>query len=199
MKSIIIDDVFPAEQYEQIKAEQFKIIDEHLEYLSLERWCYFDTYHPSQKLALTLFNIAKQHVDLKDCTGYETWQHHNTRPPRWHIDNDENRRAEDNKMVYPLCSIIYYIHVKDLQGGQLYISHNEDMIDDSNDTYNQIRTNGALDRSPVDIVTPKSNRMFIMPPKKFHIVSEFTGERTMIALNPWDASKFKYPNKSVHT
>ena len=190
MSIIILDDVFPEKCFKEIQKYQLQPQENQ----AAERWFLPDTEHPSKNLAKSLITIAGKHVNLDSYSGYESWHHRNTRPPTWHIDNDERRRAEDGVMSFPLCSIVYYIYVNNLTGGQLYISHNDDLGEGGNKLYEEIRGDNRLDNQVVDVVTPKNNRMVIMPPRVFHTVSHFTGERTAIAVNPWNAIEWKYPD-----
>ena len=190
MSLIILDDVFPEKCFKEIQKHQL----EPKENEDKERWFLLDTEHSSKNLAKSLIKIASKYYSLDFYTGYESWHHRNTRPPTWHIDNDERRRAEDGILSFPECSIIYYIYVNNLIGGQLYVSHNNDLGGGSNDLYEEIRADGRLDNQVADVVTPKNNRMVIMPPGVFHTVSHFTGERAVIAVNPWYATKWKYPD-----
>ena len=67
--------------------------------------------------------------------------------------------SNENIIRYPLCSIIYYPHVRDLKGGRL-------LLED-------------------DIITPKSNRLVLFAPGRYRNVEEFTGERIEVVVNPF--------------
>ena len=74
-------------------------------------------------------------------------------------DKDEDFLKEKGVLHFPLCSMVYYPVVEDLQGGQLHLE--------------------------CDIITPKENRLVIFPPKTFHYVEPFTGKRVSLLINPW--------------
>ena len=61
---------------------------------------------------------------------------------------------------FPLCSMVYYVMVDNLRGGKLHI---ED-----------------------EVITPKTNRLVIFSPGKYHCVEPFIGSRTTYCINPWD-------------
>jgi len=106
-----------------------------------------------------MLNIAGSFFDLSSCIGYEFWTHFNTRPDDWHIDQDEKLVSTTGQTRFPLCSVVYYVKVKNLKGGKLHI---ED-----------------------DIITPKSNRMVIFSPKLNHCAEPFMGDRITLCVNPW--------------
>ena len=56
--------------------------------------------------------------------------------------------------------MVYYLIVENLDGGQLHV---ED-----------------------DIITPKTNRLVIFSPGKYHYVQPFTGKRVSMLVNPWN-------------
>tara|TARA_B100001996_G_scaffold227357_1_gene175113 strand:- start:88 stop:615 length:528 start_codon:yes stop_codon:yes gene_type:complete len=144
-----------------------------------ERWYNLDTYHDYQNVCLSLIKIASDYYDLSSCTGYEFWAHHNNRPTEWHIDKDERRLWKDGVINCPLCSIVYYPFVEDLIDGKLFLLEGEsDLKDDI-------------------IITPQLNRLIIFPPQKKHYVGEFMGKRSSIIVNPWDGSKYLYPDPKL--
>ena len=106
-----------------------------------------------------MINVAGNFFDLNSCIGYEFWTHNNTRPRGWHIDQDEKLVSTTGQTRFPLCSVVYYVKVKDLKGGKLHI---ED-----------------------DIITPKSNRMVTFSPKLNHCAEPFMGDRITLCVNPW--------------
>ena len=97
-----------------------------------------------------MINVAGNFFDLTSCIGYEFWSQNNTRPKDWHIDKDEQMKANTGQTRFPLCSVVYYVKVDKLKGGKLHV---ED-----------------------DIVTPKSNRMVIFSPKLNHCVEPHMGK-----------------------
>ena len=124
-----------------------------------ERWYSLDEEHVFQDFCIQMINVASNFFDLTSCKGYEFWSHNNTEPRGWHIDQDEQLKGTTGQTRFPLCSMIYYVKIKDLKGGKLHI---ED-----------------------DIITPKSNRMVIFSPKLNHCVEPFMGERITLCVNPW--------------
>ena len=108
---------------------------------------------------MALLEIGGKYIDISSAIGYETWIRINTRPAGWHCDQDDRLNLTENKTSYPLCSMVYYPVVEDLQGGQLHLE--------------------------CDIITPKENRLVIFPPKTFHYVEPFTGKRVSLLINPW--------------
>ena len=124
-----------------------------------EKWYSLDEEHQFQDFCVQMLNLAGSFFDLSSCMGYEFWTHLNTRPRDWHIDQDEKLVSTTGQTRFPLCSVVYYVKVKNLKGGKLHI---ED-----------------------DIITPKSNRMVIFSPKLNHCVEPFMGDRITLCANPW--------------
>ena len=124
-----------------------------------EKWFSIDEEHLFQDFCIQMINLAGNFFDLNSCIGYEFWTHNNTRPRGWHIDQDEKLVNTTGQTSFPLCSVVYYVKVKDLKGGKLHI---ED-----------------------DIITPKSNRMVIFSPKLNHFAESFMGDRIVLCVNPW--------------
>ena len=75
-------------------------------------------------------------------------------------DKDEQLNGNKSILSFPLCSMVYYLIVENLEGGQLHV---ED-----------------------DIITPKTNRLVIFSPGKNHYVQPYTGTRISMLVNPWD-------------
>ncbi len=124
-----------------------------------EKWYSLDEEHHFQNFCVQMLNVAGSFFDLSTCKGYEFWSHFNTRPRGWHIDQDEELVRTTGQTRFPLCSVVYYVKVKDLKGGKLHI---ED-----------------------DVITPKSNRMVIFSPKVNHCAEPFMGDRITLCVNPW--------------
>ena len=124
-----------------------------------EKWFSLDEEHLFQDFCIQMINVAGNFFDLNSCIGYEFWTHNNTRPRGWHIDQDEKLVSVTGQTRFPLCSVVYYVKVKDLKGGKLHI---ED-----------------------DIITPKSNRMVTFSPKLNHCAEPFMGDRITLCVNPW--------------
>ena len=124
-----------------------------------EKWYSLDEDHVFQNFCVQMINVAGNFFDLNSCIGYEFWSQNNTRPKDWHIDKDEQMKANTGQTRFPLCSVVYYVKVDKLKGGKLHV---ED-----------------------DIVTPKSNRMVIFSPELNHCVEPHMGERVALCVNPW--------------
>ena len=123
-------------------------------------WCSFEYEHEFKDFCLQMIGIASKYYDLSSCMGYEFWTHDNTRPPGgWHYDKDEFLFDANATYDYPLCSMVYYPVIQDLEGGQLHLEY--------------------------DIITPKENRLVIFPPKTYHYVQPFKGNRISLLVNPW--------------
>lgn len=124
-----------------------------------EKWYSLDENHVFDHFCIQMINVASNFFDLNNCIGYEFWTHNNTKPRGWHIDQDEKLVSTTGQTRFPLCSVIYYVKVKDLKGGKLHV---ED-----------------------DIITPKSNRAVIFSPQLNHCVEPFMGDRITLCVNPW--------------
>ncbi len=104
-----------------------------------------------------ILDIARAHFDLSGVTGYEMWR--NSSNPGRHVDKDEVIFKEENRLVLPLCSAVYYPLVDNVVGGEFY-------TDD-------VR------------FFPKANRLVLFSPGIEHGVSAYTGRRMAISINPW--------------
>ena len=124
-----------------------------------EKWYSLDEKHIFQDFCIQMINLSSQMYDLTSCVGYEFWTHYNTIPRNWHIDKDEQLKIKTGYTRFPLCSMVYYVYVDELRGGKLHI---ED-----------------------DVITPKSNRLVIFSPGKYHCVEPFLGKRITLCFNPW--------------
>lgn len=187
--TIVLDNVIHEDYFDKMQKDFLSVINESTD----EDWFLLNTKHYFQDFCLSLINLAESYYNLSTCGGYEFWIHHHTKPPTWHIDNDERRRDENNTMIFPLCSIVYYLQVENLISGELKISHNNEIqLNSSNTIYEEVRNN-RLDNRSDDIIVPKTNRMIMFSPGKFHTVNSFTGKRITMIINPWDISKYKYP------
>ena len=152
---IIIDDVIS--DFDTFRKNTLQIIGD--ENFSID-WCSFEYEHQFKDFCLQLIGIALKYYDLSSSIGYEFWTHNNTRPPEgWHYDKDEFLFDANGTYDYPLCSMVYYPVVQDLEGGQLQLE--------------------------CDIITPKENRLVIFPPKTYHYVEPFKGNRISLLVNPW--------------
>ena len=101
---------------------------------------------------------AEKLFDLSEATGFEFWTHNNTYPD-WHYDKDETAFAR-RKLLFPICSLVFYAHVEKLNGGELYFQDGTRVL-------------------------PKSNRQVLFSPGLFHRVSAYHGTRVTMLLNPW--------------
>lgn len=118
-----------------------------------------------------LLNLASKCIDLSKVVGYEVWTHNNTIPigdndDGWHKDRDELSYHVRKIFRFPVCSLVFYTEIKDLQGGELIV---EDTI-----------------------ITPKENRLVIFGPGLIHKVNEFEGKRVSLNINPWNRKLDKY-------
>lgn len=123
---------------------------------------------------LPLKKILKKvntYFDLSKMVGLECWCHNNTHPG-WHIDFDDVHMFKTKELKTPICSIVYYAKIENLIGGNLV--------------------------TDTDSYIPKTNDVVTFAPGVKHNVENFTGERIIIALNPWDykIEKFKL-NKTL--
>jgi hypothetical protein len=128
----------------------------------------------NSSLAKSLLEVASQYYDLTNYVGYEMWCHaRNFKISAYHIDKDEVAYEKYGELRTPLCSIIYYLDVKNLEGGRLMFP------------------------SKAVPITPKTNRLVIFDKKVAHKVEQWTGSRVSIMINPW-AEEIKEPNVSAN-
>ena len=186
---VILDNVLHEDSFADVQSDLISKLDGSTN----EEWCLLNTEHKFKDFCLALIKLSGTYFNLSPCGGYEYWLHENTKPPTWHIDCDESMKRESDCMSFPLCSIVYYIKVDNLVGGKLHISHNDDVK--SGDTYEKFKLIQSVhnDNFCSDIIHPRTNRMVIFPPGKFHMVDDFTGTRISIVINPWDITRYKYP------
>tara|TARA_B100000287_G_scaffold174771_1_gene164831 strand:- start:119 stop:610 length:492 start_codon:yes stop_codon:yes gene_type:complete len=156
---IILDNITGGSSFQSEALEILK--DGNLGDKSGERWHSLDHEHHFDNFCREFIKLADNYYDLTSCVGYEFWTQNNTRPDDWHIDKDDDL-AKQGISSYPLCSMVYYLLVDNLKGGQLHL---ED-----------------------DIITPKTDRLVIFPPGKFHTVKPFKGKRVSLLVNPWNRS-----------
>lgn len=114
--------------------------------------------HTDQSPAYLLLKEASRFFDLSDMQGFEYWCHNGTRPD-WHFDKDELLMNRSGNIKMPICSIVYYAFVKDLQGGWFV--------------------------TETERIKPKTNRLIIFSPGTFHTVEFYIGKRVSVAINPW--------------
>jgi hypothetical protein len=132
------------------------------------KWFYKDE---AETYSDTLLQIASEYFNFNELVGFEVWTHNSTIPigdndDGWHKDRDELSYHVRKLFRFPVCSIVFYVKVKELEGGELII---EDTI-----------------------ITPKENRLVIFGPGLIHRVNEFEGERISFSINPWNRKLDKY-------
>ncbi len=159
MKNIIIvDEIFSNNDLNHLK---MLIGDSNLDlkfYLKDESHCY--KYYVDN-----LIGLACNYFNLKKYIGYELWTRNNIEKVDWHYDKDEWLFNKENKLSFPILSMVFYVSVKNLKGGRLHIS--DDLV-----------------------VKPKENRLVLFPQGIKHCTSIYTGQRNSFLINPWD----KVPN-----
>lgn len=108
-----------------------------------------------------LIEDAGKYFDFSTAVGYEWWtQKDGSKPGNgWHFDLDEKLFQEEGKIKLPLCSIIYYPTIGNLQGGTFVT---EDIS-----------------------IQPRFNRAIYMAPGVKHNVEPFTGTRMSLLINVW--------------
>ncbi len=155
---IILDDIIDLKS--NFQRDSMRVLDELNEPNINEKWYSLDEQHPFDNFCNSMIGVANQFINLDSCVGYEFWTQKNTRPSKWHQDKDEQLNGNESILSFPLCSMVYYLIVENLEGGQLHV---ED-----------------------DIITPKTNRLVIFSPGKNHYVQPYTGTRISMLVNPWD-------------
>ena len=155
---IILDDIIDLKS--NFQRDSVRVLDELNEPNINEKWYSLDEQHPFDNFCNSMIGVANQFINLDSCVGYEFWTQKNTRPSKWHQDKDEQLNGNKSILSFPLCSMVYYLIVENLEGGQLHV---ED-----------------------DIITPKTNRLVIFSPGKNHYVQPYTGTRISMLVNPWD-------------
>lgn len=131
-----------------------------------ETWFDKEQDHTYSKFCEVLLEESKNYYDLSNYIGYEFWTQNNTKPADWHVDKDEQTYIKTQNFVLPICTIVYYLKVNNLLGGNL------DLVDCS--------------------VVPKTNRVVIFSPGMWHKVDDFSGERISILVNPWNCKPQGY-------
>ena len=149
---LVFDDVL-----DKLSPELIELFDKPLEELD---WYPLEHEHKYKNFCIDILTIASRYFDFSKIVGYEFWGQNNTKPNTWHYDKDEKLYDKERKLVFPVCSTIYYLAVSDLEGGRLIV---ED-----------------------DVITPKTNRLVIFPPGKYHTVENFKGNRISLLVNPWN-------------
>ena len=134
-----------------------ELINKPLESLD---WYSLDHKHKYKDFCIEILTIASKYFDFSKIVGYEFWGQNNTKPGTWHYDKDEKLYSKKKELVFPVCSTIFYLEVSDLVGGRLFVEN--------------------------DVITPRTNRLVLFPPGKYHAVENFTGKRVSLLVNPWD-------------
>ena len=155
---IILDDIIDLKS--NFQRDSMTVLDQLKQPNINEKWYSLDEQHPFDNFCNSMIGVANQFINLDSCVGYEFWTQKNTRPSKWHQDKDEQLNGNKSILSFPLCSMVYYLIVENLEGGQLHV---ED-----------------------DIITPKTNRLVIFSPGKYHYVEPYTGTRISMLVNPWD-------------
>ena len=155
---IILDDIIDLKS--NFQKDSMTVLDQLKQPNINEKWYSLDEQHPFDNFCNSMIGVANQFINLDSCVGYEFWTQKNTRPSKWHQDKDEQLNGNKSILSFPLCSMVYYLIVENLEGGQLHV---ED-----------------------DIITPKTNRLVIFSPGKNHYVQPYTGTRISMLVNPWD-------------
>ena len=149
---LVFDDVL-----DKLSPELLELLNKPLEELD---WYPLEHKHKYKKFCIDILTIASRYFDFSKIVGYEFWGQQNTKPNTWHYDKDEKLYSKERKLVFPVCSTIYYLKVEDLEGGRLIVEN--------------------------DVITPKTNRLVIFPPGKYHTVENFKGNRISLLVNPWN-------------
>ena len=162
---VVLDNVLSDKDFSYLKEllELLIIVSPNTMWYEIEK--YED---PSFKQLRT---IAGNYFDLSNLVGYEAWIHNNTIPvgdndDGWHKDRDELSYHVRKIFRFPICSMVFYTDIKNLQGGEL-------LVEDTT-------------------ITPKENRLVIFSPGLLHKVNEFEGKRVSLSINPWNRLLERY-------
>lgn len=149
-KFLVVDNVLTEEELIATKLFFENLKDGNTKWINKDE----PTYFPLEKI----LNLVGQTFDLSAMVGCECWSHVNT-GAGWHVDKDESTWTERRELKHPICSIVYYPHIKNMQGGKFIT-----------------KTHLAL---------PVPNRLLAFSPGLYHSVEKFMGERMSCAINPW--------------
>jgi len=153
MKFIILDNVFDNQVRYSINDFKYEKTN----------WYELGSNYEQEKL----LELAANYFDLKNMIGYEMWCNSETGyAPSWHYDKDEKLFRDESKLSFPICSIVYYPEVVDLEGGDF------------------ITENIAL--------RPLTNRAIFFSPGIYHHVFPYRGKRKAVSINPWDRKPRSY-------
>jgi hypothetical protein len=129
-----------------------------------DSWFNFDQ-HPCVD---EMLKIAGKYFDLSEAIGYE--MHKNVTGGdyklEYHIDKDEQLFSTTGILSLPLCSIVYYPKIEDMQGGDL-------VFDDL-------------------MLKPITNRFVMFSSHLPHGVKDHSGSRLSVGINPWKEKPVAY-------
>ncbi len=114
--------------------------------------------------------------------GFEYWANKHTENSelKWHHDKDEKLIKEKNQMSYPTVGMVYYVELKNLDGGYLEIAPDENV--DNKGNFKKIYTYD----DHTERIRPLENRLIIWNPSKLHCVSKIhKGTRKAFIANGW--------------
>ena len=111
---IILDDIIDLKS--NFQRDSVRVLDELNEPNINEKWYSLDEQHPFDNFCNSMIGVANQFINLDSCVGYEFWTQKNTRPSKWHQDKDEQLNGNKSILSFPLCSMVYYLIVENLEG-----------------------------------------------------------------------------------
>jgi len=154
-KLVIVDDILSVNDAYQISEQIFNRQSTY----SVLNWA---NKNEILDCMMPLITEASKYFSIENYVGIEWWAHDskNKYPHDWHYDMDDSSWYRKKELKFPLCTIIYYSLIQDLQGGRLLT---EDIT-----------------------VTPKTNRCIFMAPGLFHKVEDYINGRHMLAICPWE-------------
>ena len=122
----------------------------------------YNSVHLNSPICNELLEWASFYYSLDNCTEYEVWHGSTTMDAAMdeHIDKDEHHYVKSGQNIHPICSIVYYLEIENLEGGELVSPGNWSVV-------------------------PKTNRAVIFGPGVAHKVNWFTGTRFAVLVNPW--------------
>ena len=153
LNNVVIDNVLDSKSVSAIKESIDESTGDPFFYAINDDHLYND-------FCIKMIQIANEFYDLSSYVGYEFWTRLNRCVGGWHRDKDEKLYDEKKILSYPLCTIIYYPHVHNMEGGELLLGD--------------------------DKILPKTNRLVIFAPGIRHNVEDFTGDRISMMINPWN-------------
>ena len=109
-----------------------------------------------------LIDIASTLFNLRGLVGSEIWSNVNNTVPHWHVDKDERHYEATGEFKYPLCTIVYYPYIENLQGGSLHLYEDSSIV-----------------------IKPKQNMIIVFPSNIPHYVEPFTGKRLSVVSCPY--------------